>query len=214
MRLTFLSPIWYRTGMATDDQGTERHSRISTSFDSAKVKAWLKWGPGFVLPDRFSAKIDGDWLPCRVELELAASDRGVHCVALRLESRDAGEPVTASGLRGVPLGECIRLATAAMLRPAEHKPDELRIQLGPHDLAETTDLASRRPQRRIPRDWLQEAADIYLSAPEHPTQAVERQHSQAPITYSTARRWVAEARQLGLIPKTTPGRASTRKEQQ
>lgn len=195
--------------MASDEQGAERRSRITTKLDAAAP--WrFDWRPGFALPGRFSATIDADWLRYRVQLDLAVSDNAVDCVALRLESRADTEPITSRSLREIPLAECVRLATDAALVPMERKDGEITVQLGP---SEPMELPSRRPQRRIPAAWLQEAADIYLSADEHPTQAVEQLHSQAPISYSTARRWVEEARRRGLIPPTTPGRASARKEQ-
>ena len=195
--------------MPSDDQELARRSRVSTSYDGA-VQWRFDWRPGFAIPDRFTAAIAGDWLPCRVQLDLAVNGSELHCVALSLESPEDGAPVTARGLREVPLGECIRLAAAAALCPMERKPGEVKIKLGgPSDMTEPMELASRRPQRRISDDWLREAASIYQAATENPTQAVERQHSQAPISYSTASRWVEEARRRGFLPPTTRGRGGT-----
>lgn len=192
------------------EQGLTRRSRVSTSYDGA-VQWRLDWHPGFAIPDRFSAVIDADWLPYRVEVDLAANGGDVHCVAMTLQAHDGGEPVTSRGLRDVPLGECIRLATAAALRPMERNAGEVKIKLGgPSDMTEPMVLASRRPRRRISDDWLHEAAAIYEAAEENPTQAVEQQHSQAPISYSTASRWVEEARRRGFLPPTTRGRRGPR----
>jgi hypothetical protein len=174
--------------------------------------AWLTdWRPGFAIPARFTTTIDGDWLPYRVELDLAVNDDEVSCSAVKLEAREDGEPVTARGMRGIPLGECIRLATASALRPTRHEAGQVVVDLlGPRaerrDNMAEQELASRGPQRRMSEDWLREAAEIYSSAEEKPTQAVERLHSQAPISYSTAARWVMQARQRGFLPPTKRGR--------
>jgi hypothetical protein len=104
--------------------------------------AWLQdWRPGYALPTPFTAAIDGDWLAYRVELELEEGDGRVRCVGLRLEARDAGKPIGSRDLRKLRLGEWVRLATAAALRPMERTGGTLTIELGgPAYLAEPTEL--------------------------------------------------------------------------
>jgi hypothetical protein len=164
------------------------------------------------LPSRFTTVIEGDWLPYRVELDLAATPGDVTCLAVRLEAREDGDPVTARGVRDVPLGECIRLATASSRRVVREEDGQLVIELaGPLGEMEEFDLGSR-PQRRVDKARLREAADIYVDAKENPTKAVRERHSQGPISYSTAARWVMEARRLGFLPPAKRGRASATKE--
>ncbi len=180
---------------------TERETRVTItgqpSFLSAK--SWHAWGDGYLLPDHFSARVDGDWLPGYVHLEIAVDGRGVRCASVRLEARQ-GEAITARALRDVPLKECVRLATATIARRGHTHAEggTFRIELAsPDDPAEPLTLASKRPHRRVKDEWLREAARIYLAAKaveEPPTRAVEQQHSQCPITYKTAARWVELAR--------------------
>ncbi len=190
------------------EQANELRSRVTTTFESSA--SWLPdWRPGFALPSRFTATIEGDWLAFRVRLDLVANEHRVQAVGVALEAREEATPVTARALRDVPLGELIRLATSAALRPMERKPGELTIQLGGGGKAEPMELVSPGRQRRVSRRTLEETARIYLGAESNPTAAVEREHSQGPISYSTAARWVEDARRLGLIPPTTPGKATT-----
>jgi hypothetical protein len=184
----------------------------SVSIDYRADVAWLTdWQDGYALPSHFNAEISADWLDYAVTLELSVSestrvsgvrvDRKVRCVGLALRARDGGEAVTAKRMRNVPLGECVRLATAAALRPVERSEDSLTIQLmGPPG---ATEVASRSPQRRVTLATLEEVRDIYLQAEHKPTDAVLRQHSERPGSYSTAARWVMKARQRGLIPPTS-----------
>lgn len=164
---------------------------------------WLPdWRSGYALPSRFSASIDAEWLAYRVELELeAGAESTIRCVGLTLSARDGGKAVTAREMRTVPLGECIQLATSAALRPAERTEDALTIHFRPTDATAAWQAASRGPQRRVTDELLQEVADIYLAAEHKPTNAVRWQHSRRP-SYSTAARWVMEARKRGLIPPT------------
>lgn len=185
--------------MANDEKRS-----ASVSIGYVGDAAWLTdWQPGYALPSRFSAAIDADWLAYPVELELVAAESKVRCVGLTLNARDGGKDVAARDMRKVPLGECIRLATTAALRPIERTGNALTIQLmGPTDATEASKLASRGPQRRVTDKTLRETADIYLHAEHKPTDAVHRLHSEKPISYSTAARWVMKARERGFIPPT------------
>lgn len=161
------------------------------------------WRPGYAIQERFTASIEADWLPYRVELDLAVNERDVSCAGLRLEAPEGGE-ITARPLRDVPLGECIRLATMAAMRPVAERPGELVIQLGGpstgFDASDAATLAARGPQRRVTDSTLREVADIYQRAERNPTQAVQHEHTEGPISHSTAARWVMEARKRGYLP--------------
>jgi hypothetical protein len=185
--------VW---GVPADEEHT---SHVSIQYGAKG--GWLTdWRPGYAIPSRFTATIEGDWLPYRVELNLAVNEDGVSCEGIQLKAPD-GE-ITARGIRKVPLGECIELATTAALRPVEHGEDSLTIQLmgPPGDVTREATLARREPQLRLSDETLQETARIYLAAERNPTAAVRREHSEGPISYSTAAKWVQRARQLDLIP--------------
>jgi hypothetical protein len=171
----------------------ERRARVTISH-GGPPRADLF--PGYAISVRFEAAIDADWLDCLVRLDL--------------DARDDTE-LTARGIRQVPLGEFVRLAIAGALRPVEVRPATAEgpahvviPNAGPADMAEPLEVASRgpRPQRHLPDEVLREAAAIYLAAEDNPTAAVRQLHSQRPISYSTAARWVNLARQRGYIPPT------------
>lgn len=183
----------------TTDTDRETHVTITEQPSFTDVKSWHPWGDEYLLPDHFSARVEGDWLPGHIHIDVAVGERGVRCAAVRIEARD-GEAITSRDLRDVPLKECLRLATAVMSKRghAGRADGVYRIDLrSPDDPSVPLTLASRRPHRRIADDWLREVADLYTRAEavgEPPTRAVEWKHSQRPIAYKTAARWVEMAR--------------------
>ena len=78
-----------------------------------------------------------------------------------------------------------------------------QVRVGPVLKAEPVELQGRGPQRRVTDATLRETRDIYLSAEQKPTDAVHRLHSQGPISYSTAARWVKQARERATYPPRT-----------
>ncbi|MGD0166855.1 MAG: hypothetical protein ABSC51_06135 [Gaiellaceae bacterium] len=176
----------------------EKTWRIKTTNDGR----WLfHWRRGYALPLEMSAVIDGgEDLPYLIELELVASDEDVSCTSARFVARADGRPVTARGLREIPLGECIHFAVATALRPVIEEPGSLAIPLvpGDGDMVDEYELArpgAKRPRRVLTDQHLREVAQVYLKAEgEKPTKAVQNHPSWAPLAYSTAARWVMEAR--------------------
>jgi hypothetical protein len=182
--------------------GTDRETRVTITEQPSfvDVRSWHPWGDEYLLPDHFSARLEGDWLPGHVHVDVAVGTSGVRCVAVRIEAR-RGEVITSHNLRAVPLKECLRLAAATMAKRgrAAGVDGVYRIEIGsPADPSVPLTLASRRPHRGVADEWLREVSDIYMRAEavgEPPTRAVELEHSQAPIAYKTAARWVELARQ-------------------
>lgn len=177
---------------------TERQTRVTITEQPSFVaqRSWHPWGDGYLVPDHFSARVEGDWLPGVIELAIVANVRGVRCTRVSVRARE-GQTIGSRELRDVPLKECVRMATATIARRGE-KGRVFSIDLGSDDdPAVALTLASRRPHRRVEDEWLREAASIYTNAEalgEPPTKAVQEQHSRRPFEYKTAARWVELAR--------------------
>jgi hypothetical protein len=187
--------------MPSDKLDDDRRVDLTTDF-SGSASRFVPWRDGYMLPDPFSAKFEGDWLPGTVELELSVGDGEVHCSAITVRTRDGG-PLTARGLRDIPLGAFVRMATAITLVPRETTADgQTIINMTPPKYA-PLEISAPRPQRRLSGECLREVATIYREAvaiEEPPTRAVEQRHSQGPISYKTAARWVEETRKAGFLP--------------
>jgi hypothetical protein len=208
--LPFPSPACYHLPVPSDKLDDDRRVDLTTDFAGSDSR-FVPWRDGYMLPDPFSAKFDGDWLPGTVELELAVGDGDVHCTTIAVHARQ-GEPLTARGLRDIPLGAFIRMATAITLVPRETTADgRTIINMTPPKYA-PLEVSAPRPQRRLSDECLREVATIYkaaLATKEPPTRAVEQRHSQGPISYKTAARWVEETRKAGFLPAVEKRQHST-----
>ena len=182
-----------------DDQGRKRW-QITTRLG----RGFVAWRPGYGLPRRWTSRLDGDHLPYVVELDFVADDeRGPDCRSVRFLVREGGEPIAGRAIREVPITECLNVAIGAAAAREEQRPGEVvyRIGGGDPDVTEQHQLAARAP--RTSDEHLREVADVYSRTPEKPTQAV--QHHFAPTSYSTAARWVMQARRRGFLPPAQRG---------
>jgi hypothetical protein len=180
-------------------EGTYKHWRTTSVRDGRA--GWIPWRPGYFLPGRWKTTLDGDDVPYLLELDFLADEQGPDCHAMRFVTRDGGEPISARRLRAVPVAECIQLAIgAAAVRTEQKKSGELVLELGGGgpDASEQFRKA-RPPDQRTSDEHLREVAAVYRSNNEKPTQAVQ---DAWPISYSTAARWVMQARQRGFLPPT------------
>jgi hypothetical protein len=145
----------------------------------------------FTLPRKWAHTFDtSDTLPYRVGLELEGDRDGPRCRAVRVDADPDGPPVTASGLRAIPLGRLTEIATASVIG---HVAGAI-TEMSDSELAEFV----KRSVERTSDPHLREVAHIYLSAPSKPTRAV---HEHWPfVSYSTAARWVMLARRRGFLP--------------
>lgn len=183
--------------LETMEAGETKTWRITTKFGGG----WqIGWRPGYALPSKFTATVDGEDLPYLVELDLVASDEEVHCTAVRFVAREDGEPITARRLRDTRLGECVHSALASALRPVIEKPGSIVIPLAGGLVDVTKEFEIGRPDAAR-RKWvltpehLREVARVYLEAEgKKPTETVQNNPRWAPQTHSTAARWVHEAR--------------------
>jgi hypothetical protein len=195
-----LSPLCYLMPMSRDTPDDERTVSCTTDHDPSTTR-WVPWRDDYMPPDPCRGIFDADWLPGTVELELTVGEDQVHCAAITVRARE-DEPLTARGLRNIPLGAFIRLATALTLAPIETDNTGRRVinMTAPYA---PSDVSAPRARRHISEACLQEVATIYMRAIEEeepPTRAVEHRHSLAPISYQTAARWVRLARDADLLP--------------
>lgn len=161
---------------------------------------WENWRGSHAIASRFAATFEGEWLPGSVQLELETHDGRVGCVGITVTARD-GSPITARALRAIPLDSFMRMATHCLLSPVEATA-EGRVINRTRPKAPPRALAYPERKRRVTDDYLREVAAIYTAAQaseQPPTRAVETEHSQAPISYKTAARWVHLARERGYL---------------
>ena len=144
-------------------------------------------------------------------LDFEADKHGPACRSIRLIARDGAPPIGARTVRGVPVQECINTAIGAAAVREEHRPGVKVITFGggSRDVTEQHTLAAQVAPR-MTDEHLREVADIYSRALEKPTRAVHDHF--APVSYSTAARWVSHARQRGFLPPTGRGSAARKKD--
>jgi hypothetical protein len=152
-------------------------------------------GDGVTVPETIDITVSPDMpdddVPYEVRLHLVAADGRLVCQTVTVEATDQSGPVTAEGLRGIPLAGLLRWGVR------EHARQQGR-RFNPDP-----DVAKDGPTPEA----LRAAATVYRLAyalGEPPTKAVS---VSLGLTYSTAARWVAKAREAGLLGATTQGRA-------
>ena len=185
-------------GDIEQERGVRREWRVSTEHRGPPVP----WRPGYGLPRRWKTKLDSEGLPFSVELEFAAGADGPRCRVIQLEARDDGAPIGARDIRRVPIGECIQLAIASAAMREERRPGVISYQFGGGHPNVTEQVKLARPVDERTKDaHMRKVADIYHAHEEtgKPTQAVQDEFS---CSYSTAARWVMQARQRGFLSPT------------
>jgi hypothetical protein len=144
--------------------------------------------------DRIRVKAWGRDLPCDVEL-VAAVENGTYVVSeVHCSRKRRGREVTGEAIRAVPIARILTLGAMAANSGLHPSPDaaEIRDQ-GPTE------------------DSLHVVAFIYRLAHmvrDPPTRAVA---SAIGLPYSTAARWVQQARQAGFLRPAERGRPGERK---
>jgi hypothetical protein len=165
------------------------------------AEPFVPWRPGYYLPPHFTTILDGEGLPYLLELDFVTQD-GPECRAVRFHARDDGESISARGIREIPLGEAIGESIGLAAAPVEERDGQLIVNLPAK--SRTGEAFKLARERGVSDRKLREVAAIYRAAHEKPTQAVQRHPAFAPISYSTAARWVMEARRRGFLPPARP----------
>lgn len=165
----------------------------------------------YAVPRRFTSTVRDDDLGVEVEVDTEVDDRGdPHC--RRLEIRALGdEAVTWETLRRVPLGRWLRhLMTQAAWKVTG--PTTMQTGMSRDERVgfyEQYAKGGRRPRQGSPLtdEHLRRVADLYRAALERgdaPTQTIAHEMHAA---RSTAARWVAMARERGLLGPAKRGQA-------
>ncbi len=153
----------------------------------------VPWRTGRELPREWTSRVDAEHLPFTVALDMRTDAHGPACIAVRMEVKPGGPlAVGARHLREVPLAECIAIAVAdAVVSP--------QTTADPDFAGSLAAARSIRPRAANTSDQhLRRVAGVYMNAAEKPARAVEA--AFAPVSYSTATRWIGEARRRGFLP--------------
>lgn len=163
-------------------------------------RGFIPWRPGYALPPHWTVSLARDDLPYLIELEFVHSEaEGPQCRSVRFAAQEQGEAISARRVRAVPIAECIQIAIGAVTVRYEETPEGLHVSFGSKgdDMTEQVRLA-RPTDGRTSDEHLREVAEVYKSAGKNPTRAVA--YHWPYHSYSTAARWVGEARERGFLP--------------
>jgi hypothetical protein len=165
------------------------------------------------MPEAYTAEVDNPEAPYVAELDLQVGASGdLECRTVTVSQRPGGPPVTARGLRSLPLGQLVQAAAAAgalSVAPGSNGSVVMTPLLGRSAEVDGAYELSRARAREGGRGALtdehyRKVAAVYTRAERHPTKAVHLHKAWAPISYSTAARWVGEARRRGYLPPPAP----------
>jgi hypothetical protein len=142
----------------------------------------------------FDVEVDAEPdMPYDATLSVEMHDGRYVCTALQFRQREGGPPVTAAGMRAVPIAAWVRRAVEAMLTERAGEDGSPSITLRP--IREP--VRGRRRRRGEDADLAAVAYAIAQMCGEPPTKAVAE---RLEVPLGTARRLVAQAREAGLIP--------------
>lgn len=173
---------------------------------------------GLQVPERLRAEVTDIGLPVTVEIEVAVREGAVVCEMVSLRAREGGPPVTREMLRDVP----VRALASALMANSSLIWDFSHPGWGDVDTAKVfvvdgrsapeevqADIRQRTVpgrRRRVTDELLGKVATIYRIHMKDgaPTLAVA---DELKVSHSTAARYVARARERGLLGRTTAGLA-------
>jgi hypothetical protein len=141
-------------------------------------------------------------IPYDLTLSIAFASGRYRCTSLTALPRKGGPPITAAGLRSIPVGALVRRSVQDQVVLVRDKtspaPGVTKLSLGSSPFPRPAPEPGRR--RRHTRDDVEAAAVVYAVAQmcgEPPTKAVT---DELGIPLGTARKLVARARESGLLP--------------
>ena len=153
--------------------------------------------------DEWVTVLPTGWRDLRCRLWYSEVEGRMELVAIHLEVMDGGRALTATDLRSVRLGE---LAD-------EHRPllvfdvSEGEQRIAPRFYPKSRKRRGGRPPIYGPDHWIEVARvyrEAYAGKRLTPTRAVATHFD---VSVTAAVKWVAKCRELGLLPKTTQGKA-------
>jgi Family of unknown function (DUF6214) len=196
--------------MANQVQGA---SKFKTRY-SPRPSGYVAVDHDYVLPREFSIVHELD-AGGEAELEVAIDDRGAaRCVRLEVRAPENGGIVTET-LRAIPVGRLLHLGTTDALMTRAQTPERGPVgSFGPATLEEQRQFYQRYANTRRPRqgspltdETLAQVATVYRAAlgrGDPPTATVAETMN---VARSTAARWIASARERGLLGPAMRGRA-------
>jgi hypothetical protein len=187
------------------------HYDAVPTFRSTPVPdaAFIQLAPGLAAESPIRLEVT-DWEGFDLELLVAAvpgqDDRAGRfvCEALTVRQRAGGLPVTSEVLRGVPVATLIRGVGSRYWQTVDVGEQQISFT----DARLTDEIAARLREQGPTSEsltWVARAYRLALVLGDSPTQAVEQGLG---LPRSTAGRWVALARQQGLLGAAEgPGKA-------
>jgi hypothetical protein len=132
-----------------------------------------------------------------VEAKIIYDGERYVCAELRMWQLDGGPPVTGEAIRAVPVKHLVRRAIRMQLYEPTEWDDrgwESRFELMP--AAKPPPDAKRHGTDEMAR-WVAQVYQLAVALNEPPTKTVQ---DELGVSRATAGRWVAEARERGLLP--------------
>jgi hypothetical protein len=163
-------------------------------------------GDAFMLSE-FTARFDQDGLPL-VALDIAVMDGTPLCRGVHVTPRPEGPGITGQELKRIPIASWMRQACRHAAVPKTLGEVGLSFALAASDAErEELDRSLRRRHRRLTDEFLREVAAVYSDfLDDSPVEAVK---AKWPTSYSSAARWVSEARARGFLPPSGRKRKPT-----
>jgi transposase-like protein len=173
---------------------------------------YVRTGDGFAVPRRFEAHFSSPAEPLKtLRMTIGVSSDGVPECAEVVISCEPGAPALTRTDLEVPLRRLMDQAVSWIARPAEFDAVGNVVRLGARsslrDAAVSAAPSPRRAQRSLTPEFLAQVAETYKEAKAvprskrfgrpRPTQAVAEKYTAD--VYSTAAKWVAKARDAGLL---------------
>jgi hypothetical protein len=171
---------------------------MQTEWTPTEPKSLASLGGGLAVPRRLRLTADKLELPYLVKLEVVLEAGRFICEQLTCSRRKDGPPVTGEGIRALPIASMIRRGVEPEVLNAQ-RVDADTVKLTPIEIPDR--LTGPTPEA------LRAVAVIYRLAyatGSPPTKAVMDRFG---LPRSTAGRWVARARDAGLLGAASPRKA-------
>jgi hypothetical protein len=166
---------------------------------------WAEIGNGVLLPEQFTARFRGKD-DHTVEMEIAVIEGVPVCNEVRVIRHSDRPSLTGREISRLPLSDWVRFACSMVGVGNQGAVRTTTAEWGTESYRSDIEGVVRRSRRRntVTDDFLRDVARIYKeNADAAPIEAIRDAY---PAAHSTAARWVKQARDRGLLPKTTRGK--------